>query len=291
MAIDISQQATHNSLMSEIDIPTRYLELPEGRLAYDVRGSGPLAVLSPGMGDLRQTYRLLAPALADAGYTVVTVDLRGHGDSDASFAAYGSEPTADDLTALIEHLGGSALLIGNSMSAGSAAIVAARRPELVSGLVLLGPFVRDPKGAAVKGALMRVLMAPLWAARVWGAYLPSLYGGDKPSDFEDYRARTVAAIRRPEYASAFSSTTRTRHGLAESSLASVAVPTLIVMGEKDADFPDPAAEAEWIGAQVGGKVVMVPEAGHYPQSQQPQVTLEAILAFVHDGRDDAARGA
>src|SRR3984957_8503513 len=73
---------------------TRYLTRPGGRLGYDVAGTGPLVVLVPGMGDLRAGYRFLAPALRAAGYRVACTDLRGHGDSDATFASYGDEETA-----------------------------------------------------------------------------------------------------------------------------------------------------------------------------------------------------
>jgi len=55
---------------------------------------------------------------------------------------------------------------------------------------------------------------------------------------------------------------------------------LVVMGEKDPDFPDPKAEAEWIAGTLHGEVVMVPNAGHYPQSQRPDVTTDAVLHFL-----------
>ena len=45
---------------------TSHLTRPEGRVAYDVGGDGPLVVLVPGMGDLRATYRFVAPVLRDA---------------------------------------------------------------------------------------------------------------------------------------------------------------------------------------------------------------------------------
>jgi alpha-beta hydrolase superfamily lysophospholipase len=60
---------------------TEFLEVADGRIAYDVTGSGPLVVLSHGIGDRRQAYRFLAPKLAQAGYRVASADLRGHGES------------------------------------------------------------------------------------------------------------------------------------------------------------------------------------------------------------------
>src|ERR1700724_4813160 len=115
-----------------------YLTLPEGRVAYDVDGAGPLVVLVPGMGDLRGAYRFLAPPLRETGYRVACTDLRGHGDSDATFASYGDVETAGDVTALIEELGGPATVVGNSMGAAAATLVAAERPDLGAGLVLGG---------------------------------------------------------------------------------------------------------------------------------------------------------
>lgn len=64
---------------------TQFLVLPEGRVAYDVRGEGPLVICAPGMGDLRSVYRFMAPPVAHAGYRVALMDLRGHGDSDGTF--------------------------------------------------------------------------------------------------------------------------------------------------------------------------------------------------------------
>src|ERR1700678_2992754 len=80
---------------------TQFIARPEGRIAYEVAGEGPLVVLLPGMGDLRAGYRFLAPALEEAGYRVALTDLRGHGDSDTTFASYGDVETAEDVIALI----------------------------------------------------------------------------------------------------------------------------------------------------------------------------------------------
>jgi pimeloyl-ACP methyl ester carboxylesterase len=123
-------------------------------------------------------------------------------------------------------------------------------------------------------------MAPLWAAISWKSYLPKLYAGRRPADFGEYRDQVVASLRRPGYARAFSLTTRTSHAAAQARLAEVTAPALIVMGEQDPDFPDPRAEADWIAQAIGAQVLMVPEAGHYPQSQRPDITTGAVLRFL-----------
>ena len=127
------------------------------------------------MSDLRAGYRFLAPALRAAGYRVACTDLRGHGDSDATFMSYGDEETAGDINALIEELGGPAVVVGNSMGAGAAVLAAAQRPELISSLVLAGPFVRNGKTSTPQRLILRAALAPPWAAISWKTYLPKLY--------------------------------------------------------------------------------------------------------------------
>ncbi|MDN4480692.1 alpha/beta fold hydrolase [Demequina muriae] len=260
---------------------THYIDRPEGRVAYDIQGEGPLLVLVPGMGELRSSYRFLTPALVDAGYTVATTDLRGHGDSATTFAAYGDVETAGDIRALIAELGGSAVIVGNSLAAGAAVIVAAEHPDEVEGLVLVGPFVRNPPANAFMRAMFRAMMAPAWIAPVWKGYMPTLYAGRKPDDFDEYRAAVVANLKRKEYGRAFSQTTRqTDHDPAEAKLGAVTAPTLVIMGDKDPDFKDPAAEARFVGEALEGRVVMVADAGHYPHSQQPAETAAAVIEFL-----------
>lgn len=268
------------------DRKTEFLLREEGRIAYEVDGHGPLVLLVPGMGDLRSTYRFLAPALVAAGYRAASVDLRGHGDSDTTFTPYGDEQTSSDLIALIEELGGPAVIIGNSMSAGSAVIAAAQRPELVNGLVLVGPFVRNGAVNVVQRIMLRVAMAPLWGAASWKAYVPKLYAGQKPVDFDEHRERVAKSLQRPGYAKSFSLTARTNHDPAEACLPIVSAPALVVMGEQDPDFPDPAAEAAWIAEALHGEILMVPDAGHYPQSQQPDVVSPAIVTFLKNAGAD-----
>jgi pimeloyl-ACP methyl ester carboxylesterase len=257
-----------------------YLDRPEGRIAYDIDGTGPLVVLVPGMGDLRGAYRFLAPALRDAGYGVACTDLRGHGDSDTTFSSYGDVDTAGDVIALLEALGAPAIVVGDSMAAGSGVLVAAQRPLLVAGLVLIGPFVRDPKTDMFHKIMLRAAMARPWAATAWKAYLPKLYAGRRPADFDDYRNQVIPGIRRRGHTKAFCFTTRNSHAPAEARLGDVTAPTLVIMGEQDPDFADPGAEADWIAEAVHGQDLMVPDAGHCPQSQRADITTPAVIHFV-----------
>ena len=274
MAMTISQG------MTTMTTETTYLDRGEGRIAYDSAGTGPLVVCAAGMGDLRSSYRYLVPVLAEAGYRVVVLDLRGHGDSDTTFSSYDDEALASDFIALVEHLGAPAILVGNSMGAGAAVIAAASRPELVAGLVLLGAFVRNPPSNPVTAALYGVIGAPLWVAGVWNAVLPSLYKGHKPADFASYLADVNTAMKRKGYARAFSKTMRTSHAPAEAVAARVTAPALIVMGKIDPDFKNPAAEAEWIASQFAAEVLMVEDCGHYPQSQQPEIVAPPNVKFL-----------
>jgi pimeloyl-ACP methyl ester carboxylesterase len=260
----------------------RYLQRPEGRLAYELHGAegtAPLVVLLSGMCDLRSTYRHLTPLLVAAGYRVAVMELRGHGDSDATFSAYDDRAAASDLIALLGELGPAALG-GHSMGAGAAVLAATEAPELVQKLILIGPFVRDPHQGLLKRWAFRVAMRPLWAARVWRAFIPTLYTGQRPEDFQEHLDAMIEALNRPGRTRALVRTTSTSHAPAEAVLVDVSTPTLVVMGELDPDFPDATAEARWIADVVGGRVVMVPDAGHYPHSQQPQFVARVCSDFL-----------
>jgi pimeloyl-ACP methyl ester carboxylesterase len=263
----------------EVDV--RFLNRPGGRVAYDVQGEGPLVVCLPGMGELRSAYRFTAPVLVDAGYRVATLDLRGHGDSDATFDSYDDVAAGTDALALVDELGGDcAVLVGNSMSAGAAVWAAAERPEAVSGLVLIGPFVRNVPMNPLLAAVFRVATSGPWARRVWTSYLSNLSPGRRPADFEEHRAAIAASLTVPGHARAFTATTRTSHAPAEARLDDVRTRTLVVMGELDPDFPDPNAEAQHVADRLGATVLMVPEAGHYPQAERPDVVGPALVDFL-----------
>jgi pimeloyl-ACP methyl ester carboxylesterase len=220
------------------------------------------------------------PALVSAGFRVAAMDLRGHGDSDPMFSSYDDVAAGGDALALIERLGGPAAIVGNSMGAGAAVWAAAERPELVTAVVLIGPFVRNVRVSKVAAAFLRLAMSGPWAAWMWASYLPTLYPGRKPADFRDHQRAILRSLRRRGYAKAFKATTRTSHAPAAARLGEVKQPALVVMGERDRDFPDPAAEARWIAQQLDTETLLVPGAGHYPQAEYPEVVNPVMVEFL-----------
>ncbi|HEX5542448.1 MAG TPA: alpha/beta hydrolase [Micromonospora sp.] len=259
---------------------TSYLDRGEGRIGYDVRGDGPLVLCIPGMGDLRSAYRFTVPALVEAGYRVATMDLRGHGDSDDGFSSYDDVALGTDVLALIEHLGGPAFVIGNSMGAGGAMLAAADAPAQVAGLALIGPFVRDPGFSPLLKVAQRLLLLKPWGPAAWHWYYKSLYTGRPPNDLPEHQARIRESLRRGDHWRSFVQTARTNHEPVWQRIDDVDAPTLVVMGEKDPDFRDPAAEARFAAERLNADLLLVPDAGHYPMTEYPEVVNPALIPFI-----------
>lgn len=260
---------------------TRYLDVNGGRIAYDESGpeDGQLVVCLHGLGDTRRIHRFLAPQLAAAGYRVVTTDMRGCGESSAQFAEYTPEAVGSDVLALLRQLGRPAILIGHSYTGGSAVWVASEAPELVRGMVLLDSFVRDPKMNPVTAQLAKLISRSI---TLWGMYYRSIYPTRKPADFDAYVADLKASLRRPGHRAALAAMmSGSRAGIA-TRVPRVTCPALVVMGTKDSDFPDPAAEARWIADTLGGPagIEMIDGAGHYPMADTPDATVTTFLEEV-----------
>ena len=262
---------------------TRLLDRPAGTIAYDdTGGPGLLIVCVPGMGDLRRVYRYLVPALTAAGHRVVTMDVRGHGESSTGWDDYSAAAVGADVVALLRHLdAGPAHVVGGSMAAGAAVWAAAEAPELVAGIVLLGPVVRDVPQRGLKRLIM-----PLGARLVslrpgfWARYYRSLYPSSPPADLDAYIGRLTANLAEPGRLAALRGMLAASKASAEARIDEVKVPVLVVMGTADPDFDDPEAEAELVAARLGARTVLVDGAGHYPQAERPEVTGPAIVDFV-----------
>ena len=247
---------------------SQMLQRPEGRVAYDVEGSGPLVVCLPAMGELRSSYRHLTPLLVEAGFRVATLDLRGHGDSETTFTSYDDEALASDALALVDELGGPAYLVGNSMGAGAAVIAAAERPEAVSGLVLVGPFVRNPPGGAFAMLMFRLALLKPWGPAAFMSYYPKWTPGHEARGVR--RAQRRRRRERPaETGRPWSRTTHTHARAGRGPARRRAGPRRRRDGHRRRRLEGPGRGGRLDRRAARRRVLMAPGVGHYTQAQAP----------------------
>jgi pimeloyl-ACP methyl ester carboxylesterase len=275
--------------MTAQNLTTRFLQLDGGRIAYDDTAEPdpqparlPLVICTPGLGDTRASFRHLRPLLVEAGYRVVTVDLRGEGESTAVWNDYSTTAVAADIVALARHLGtGPAVLLSNSYTGGPSFLAAAEAPELFAALVLTAPFARNhpPLSAPLRAAQFAVSRVTAG----WIGYWSSLFKTRKPADFADARKVLAATMREPGRMAALRGMLASSQAPGEAAAARVGCPVLVVMGSRDPDFKDPAGEAALVAGLVrNGRAHIVEGAGHYPQTECPQETADAVLPFLRD---------
>lgn len=259
---------------------TLFLERGAGKLAYQVCGTGPLVIGVPSLGDVRGEYRLLAPRMAAAGFTFVSLDVRGHGESSAQWDDYSVGPIGSDLVALIRHLKAArAVVFGTSMGAAAAVCAAAEAPDLIAGIALIGPFVRNEGRNDLLIALLQVMLADPWGAAMWGRYYASLYPTRKPDDFQTYLENLKNNLREPGRLRALRKMLATDKAASEAALDKLNTPALVVMGSRDPDFKNPEEEAQLVAKRLRGAYQMIQDAGHYPHAEMPEVVAPLLIAF------------
>jgi pimeloyl-ACP methyl ester carboxylesterase len=262
---------------------TLYLSRPGGRLAYDSQGSGPALIALPPGGELRSTYRLLKPKLLAAGYRVITLDLRGQGESSAEWDDFSAPAIGGDILTLIEHLGlESATLLANSVSCAAAIWAAAEAPRRINGLVLSGSFAQT--AAPWKSKLISGLaLHRLWGRAAYLRYYPSLYPLARPADYEAHLGRVADMLADPKRLAAMRRLFGEVGQEWDARIEQVRVPTLVVMGAADPDFSNPEAVAYQLAQRLQHaptQVALLDGAGHHPQAECPELLLAHLLPFL-----------
>ncbi|WBB74283.1 alpha/beta hydrolase [Micromonospora sp. WMMD1128] len=248
-----------------------------GTIAYEVHGTGPLVVLSHGMGENRAAFRHMVPLLVAAGYRVAAVDVRGHGDSSPRWPTYAPAAVGSDLLAVVRTLGGGpATLVGSSSSGAAVVFAAAEDPALVGGIVQVSPFVKVPgPNPLMRAAQAAVLRSP----RLFGLFHRTLFPCGRPADDAAYRREMVAKLRGRMAAVRGVVAPVEPHWTARA--REVRQPVLILMGTKDPDFPDPGAEARAARRQFAvAEARMIADSGHYPHADQPDATAADLVEFL-----------
>jgi pimeloyl-ACP methyl ester carboxylesterase len=267
------------------------MKVHDGYIAYDDSGgNGPIIICVPGLGDLRQQYRFLAPRLKAAGFRVVTMDVRGHGQSSVDWPDYSAASVGADVVSLIHLLGAKKVyIVGNSMAGAAAVWAAAEIPGAVAGIVLIDPFVREMPPSVFLNAFLKVATLRPWGPSFWSMYYGSLYKSSPPSDLPAYREALVANLKEPGRIEAVKAMIFASKSPCEARIPKVRAPVLVMMGSQDPDFDNPATEAKWVADHLHGKKLMIAGAGHYPHVEYPDIASAAIVAFIEEVRVGEAR--
>lgn len=264
----------------------RYLHVGSVRLAWkDFGGEGPAVLLLHGLFGRATTWEGTAAWLRPH-FRVVGLDQRGHGLSDKPDGAYSRDDYVDDAVAVIEALRlQPAIVIGHSMGALNAWVLAARRPDLVRALVLedmTAATARPDPGAWVRDWLSDW---PLPFSSM--AHMRAYFGQPVLADyFSEVMAEDETGYHprfRIEHMVESSVQIESRDHWEE--LDQVRCPTLVVRGaESEYRREDLQAMAARIP---GGRFVEVPQAGHVVHYDQPvawRMAVEPFLLEVKAGR-------
>jgi len=266
---------------AENQAKTGYLDVPGGKLYYEVAGKGDWIVLVHD-GNLHSvTWDEQFPVFAKS-YKVVRYDRRGYGKS-----SYPDKPYSniEDLAEVFKQLKiDKAILMG--MSAGGELVLdfTLEHPDKVSGLVLVGAVVSGfgySEHMNTRGGRLNdeILSDPAKLADYMFHRDPyTIYEGNPEArkrgyaylmgSLQNYRMDKYAFLKGPKRA-------------ALPNLKEIKVPALIIVGEFD--VPDCHAHAGAIEAGIAGsKRVIVSKAAHIVPLEQPAVFNDLAMAFVHE---------
>ncbi|TMF07164.1 MAG: alpha/beta fold hydrolase, partial [Chloroflexi bacterium] len=129
-------------------------KINEINLRYEDSGSGPAVFLTHGYAATGRMWSPQRQALNDAGYRLITWDMRGHGGTDSPDdpAQYSEALTVQDMTVLLDMLSTEQAVVGGLSLGGYMSLAFyLTHPERVRALVLCdtGPGYRNPEGRAV----------------------------------------------------------------------------------------------------------------------------------------------
>ncbi|SFJ89700.1 Pimeloyl-ACP methyl ester carboxylesterase [Streptosporangium canum] len=136
------------------EITHRSVSVPGGRIYTAEQGRGPLVLLVHGFPESWYSWRRQLPALAQAGYRVVALDVRGYGRSSKPAAedSYRMLDLVEDNVALVRALGEeSAVIIGHDWGSNIAATSALLHPEVFRAVGLLSVPYAPPGGPRPTG--------------------------------------------------------------------------------------------------------------------------------------------
>ena len=262
------------------------LRVPVGELVLDAVAvgppDGPPVVLLHGFPQTSWSWRGVWPALADAGFRVVAPDLRGYSPDarPTGVDAYRMEHLVADVVAVLDHVGGSAHLVGHDWGAAIAWHVAGRHADRVRTLTAVSvphPLafahaLRTDPDQRARSQYMRDWRSPETEQALLDGGLEQVFGGIPAVDGERY----LAVLRQPGALTAALGYYRAQSVRDLEGLGPVTAPTLHVWSDQDPALGPTAAHAT--GDHVAGpyRFEVLQGVSHWVPEQAPD-RLSALL--------------
>ena len=281
-------------------IPIKTVTVHDQRIAFLDVGEGPPVILIHGFGGSMWQWEHQQQALA-RDFRVLTLDLPGSGLSDKPDIEYRPDQLLDYFVGFMDavHMP-HATLIGNSMGAGLAIGMALEHPARVSKLVLIGGLPQQILLKLTSPSIKRALesRAPSWVVSFGNWLFGGLMTESVLRELVHNPALLTPAViersnrnrRRPGLIKPIMSS-RNALPLWETGFAtrlhSLSHPTMILWGEQDRVFPLSVGE-ELHRTIPGSQLVTIPDAGHLPQWEQPDLVNSILIAYIHSPMSDDA---
>jgi len=252
-------------------------------LAYEVSGDGQPVVLLHGFPFNRTLWREQVEALR-VRYRVVTVDLRGHGETTATHAPAAMEEMAEDVRALLDELRLARVVLGGLSMGGYVALAFYRLfPARVSALILADTRPQadtDEARRAREATATRALDEGMQT--IADAMLPKLLAPETHAERPEIVARVREMILNTDARGAASAL----RGMAvrrdqTELLREINCPALVVVGSLDAITPP--ADAELLKREIrGARLEIIEGAGHVSNLERTAEFNSALEKFLRE---------
>jgi 3-oxoadipate enol-lactonase len=256
-----------------------FVENQGTKIYWDEQGSGEPLLLIMGLSYPSYMWHRSRPILAKR-FRTIALDNRGVGQSDAPPGVYSMSLMASDAAVVLDAAGiKSAHVFGVSMGGMIAQEFALQYPNRVRSLILGCAAAGGPHAVqAEPEALQALLRRDVTPEQAKETIIPFIYDAATPRE----RIDEDMAIRMKWYPTpqGYMGQLQGIFGWeAYSRIAQITAPTLVIHGETDRLVP-PANARLITGKIPSAKLVLIPDAGHIFETDQPATAQSAILEFL-----------
>jgi pimeloyl-ACP methyl ester carboxylesterase len=282
------------------DIQAEVMELGGEEYYFSRRGTGEVIILLHGWTDSSRSYWQHVISYFENHYTLIALDLRGHGCSAKPAHGYAPTDQAQLVAKLVHKLGlEKPVLLGHSLGGVVAAKYAILFPNRLSALIISD----SPLGAGFWKNMELLTHMPPAGALLLGSMLVPFFGKML------YNLRTPNSIRlivehlhvlyrptnmtteliREKMGSSYEATMQSIIGIflenLEKDLGTISAPTLIIQGDHDSLVP--LDWAEIAASRIpDAQLALIENAGHFPMLEQPEKFNQIVSKFLSGSLKD-----